>query len=147
MKKLVRRQKSEKRIVIRASIILAANEGIENLYIAKQLKVFPQMVRTWRNRWASLAPRLCDIEAFCEAEKPLAEAITKILMDIPRPGTPATFTPEQIVQIVAISLSEPQESGRPITSWTHRELADEAIKRKIVETISPRSVGRFLKSG
>ena len=37
LKKLVRRQKSEKRIVIRASIILAANEGIENLYIAKQL--------------------------------------------------------------------------------------------------------------
>ena len=105
------------------------------------------MVRTWRNRWASATQRLGDIEAFCEAEKPLAEAITKVLMDIPRSGTPATFTPEQIVQIVAISLSEPEESGRPITSWTDRELADEAIKQQIVENISPRSVGRFLKSG
>jgi transposase-like protein len=37
------------------------------------------------------------------------------------------------------------ECGRPVTHWTPRELADEAVKRKIVSSISPRHVGRFLK--
>ncbi|MGG6270971.1 hypothetical protein ACQ4M3_42290 [Leptolyngbya sp. AN03gr2] len=31
--------------------------------------------------------------------------------------------------------------------WTVRELADEAVRRGIVEQISPRSVGRSLKRG
>ena len=40
-----------------------------------------------------------------------------------------------------------EDSGRPITHWTPPELADEAKKRGIVESISPRSVGRFLGRG
>jgi hypothetical protein len=40
-----------------------------------------------------------------------------------------------------------EESGRPITHWSTAELADEAIERGIVESISPRSVGRFLGRG
>lgn len=147
LKKMVRRQTCEKRLVIRASIILAASDQMPNLEIAKQLKIDIKAVRTWRNRWAAASQRLVDIEASCDKEKTLVEAITKVLTDIPRRGTPATFTPEQIVQIVAISLSPPEESARPVASWTNRELALEAIKREIVETISPRSVGRFLKSG
>ena len=54
---------------------------------------------------------------------------------------------DQITQIVALSCEEPQQSGRPITNWTQRELADEAEKRGIVKKISHRSVGRFLKRG
>ena len=38
-----------------------------------------------------------------------------------------------------------QQSDRPVSSWTPRELADEAVKRGIVEQISPRTVERFLK--
>jgi putative transposase len=78
-------------------------------------------------------------------ERPLAKAIEDALTDALRPGAPATFTPEQIVQIVAVSLEEPQECGRPVSHWTPTELADEVKKRGIVETISPRQVGRFLK--
>jgi hypothetical protein len=46
-----------------------------------------------------------------------------------------------------VACEDPQESGRPVTHWTPQELADEAIKRGIVTSISPRSVGRFLKGG
>ena len=52
---------------------------------------------------------------------------------------------EQVVQIVAIACEECEKSDRPVSHWTPSELADEAIKRGIVEKISPRSVGRFLK--
>jgi putative transposase len=47
---------------------------------------------------------------------------------------------------MALACEPPEASGRPISHWTPRELADEAIKRGIVETISERQVGRFLKS-
>ena len=73
--------------------------------------------------------------------------IEAVLTDTPRSGTPATFTAEQIVQIVAVACEPPAESGRPISHWTPREVADEVRKRGIVETISTRSVGRCLKSG
>jgi putative transposase len=69
------------------------------------------------------------------------------LHDAPRPGTPATFTVEQWCQIMALACEPPEDSARPISHWTPRELAAEAIKRGIVETISERHVGRFLKSG
>src|SRR5262249_56042949 len=65
----------------------------------------------------------------------------------PRRGPPATFTAEQIVQIVAVACEDPAASGRPVSHWTPREVAAEVRKRGIVATISTRSVGRFLKSG
>ena len=39
--------------------------------------------------------------------------IEEILDDAPRPGGPATFSPEQIVQIVAVACEPPEESGTP----------------------------------
>ena len=56
------------------------------------------------------------------------------------------LTPQKlIVQIVSIACEEPSESGRPISHWSRRELKAEAVKRGIVDNISPRTVGRFLK--
>jgi putative transposase len=73
--------------------------------------------------------------------------IEGVLADAPRSGAPATFTPEQVVRIVALACEDPRDCGRPITHWTTAELAEEAIERGIVENISPRSVGRFLRRG
>jgi putative transposase len=69
------------------------------------------------------------------------------LADAPRPGTPPTFTPEQICAIVALACEPPDASGVPITHWSQSALAREAIKRGLVETISHGSIGRFLKAG
>lgn len=66
-------------------------------------------------------------------------------MDEPRQGAPVKFTAEQVVQIMALACEAPQACGLPISQWSGQELATEAVKRGIVETISPRSVERFLK--
>jgi putative transposase len=67
------------------------------------------------------------------------------LSDAPRSGTPATSSSEQIRAIIASACEAPQDSGRASTRWTQWEIADEAVKRGIVESISARSIGRFLK--
>jgi transposase len=66
------------------------------------------------------------------------------LQDAERPGAPLTFSPEQQTTLFALACEDPARSGRPISHWTPRELADELIKRQIVESISPRHVGRLL---
>jgi hypothetical protein len=48
---------------------------------------------------------------------------------------------------VALACEDPQATQQPFSHWTPTELAREAIQRGIVESISPRSVGRFLKGG
>ena len=60
---------------------------------------------------------------------------------------PPKFSAEQVTQILALACEPPQDSGRPVTHWTPRELAEEAKQRGIVRSISPRQVGRFLKDG
>jgi putative transposase len=69
------------------------------------------------------------------------------LADAPRPGAPAKLTADQRCRIEALACEKPEESGRPITHWTAREIADELKKRKIVENISPRHAARLLKRG
>jgi homeodomain-containing protein len=95
-------------------------------------------------RWAAAQAQLAVVQA--DADELLSQ-IEAVLADAPRPGTPDTFTAEQIVQIVALACSAPASVGRPVETWTPRELADEAIKQQLVATISPRSVERFLTSG
>jgi len=144
LEQIVRRAQSAQCMVTRSKIILKADAGLNNQYIADDLGIYVQTPRKWRNRWAETADQLAEIESDLD-DKALAIHINEILSDAPRSGAPATFTPEQICLIVALSCEPPEASERPITQWTHEELADETIKRNIVESISPRSVGRFLK--
>jgi len=67
------------------------------------------------------------------------------LSDAPRCGAPATFTPEVICKIVALSCEDPEALDVPISHWSQSELARQAVRRGIVESISHGSVGRFLK--
>jgi putative transposase len=70
-----------------------------------------------------------------------------LLDDAPRSGSPGDFSAEQLTQLVSVACESPEDSGRPVTHWSPRELVDEVIKRGIVPHISPRTVGRFLKGG
>jgi putative transposase len=87
------------------------------------------------------------MEADEGSDKTLTTRIVEALADHLRSGTPATFTAEQMVQIVAVAWEDPADSGRPVSHRTPREVAEEVRKRGLVETISTRSVGRFLQSG
>jgi len=147
LEKLIRRSTAPQRLVWRAQIILLADEGQNNSQIASQLGLARYTVRTWRQRWSSRAGAIKPTEGEDVTENTLTGAILSVFDDSPRPGAPGTFSPEQMVHIVAVACTPPQECGRPITHWSHRELAMEVIQRQIVSSISPRSVGRFLKSG
>jgi putative transposase len=129
----------------RARMILLAFEGRSNEEIAEHLGCERHSVGPWRHRWADDFQRLILVEC-CEKPPALAAAITRLLSDLPRGGCPGKFTAEQITQILAVACEAPEASGRPVTHWTPAELADEAVKRKIVASISARQVGRFLKS-
>ena len=130
-------------IAQRATLILLGFAGLFNEDIAPQVGLNRQQVGLWRQRWRDAWEALCVWE--CTETHRLREAILDVLSDAPRPGAPATFTAEQVSQIVALACESPQLSGRPIDHWTHRELHDEAIKRKIVTNISVAQVGRFLQ--
>ena len=69
------------------------------------------------------------------------------LSDVPRPGRPRQIGEEQVCQIMALACEAPQQSGRPISQWTAREIADEIKRRGILEDISPRHAARLLKRG
>ncbi len=144
LERLVRQHRCPQALVRRIKIILAAAKGQRNEAIARQLGCSPTTVRTWRSRWSAAQTQLVAVEA---DEQELRRMVADVLADAARPGRPDTFTAEQIVQIMALACTSPSDAGRPVTAWTPRELADEAVKRAIVPTISARSVGRFLKAG
>ena len=133
---LTRQRRAPQQRVVRARIILAAGAGRNNSQIARQVGVDVATVRLWRTRWLALsAVPAADLSA---AER---------LEDAPRPGGPCRITAEQVCRIVALACEVPAASGRPISQWTGREVADEVIARGIVATISPRHAARLLKRG
>lgn len=145
--RLARRQAGSHRLVQRSQIILTAAVGGNNEEVARELDLVAKTIRTWRNRWLAAAPRLTALEAAECNPSDLRHAIEATLSDEARSGTPARFSAETICSIIALACEAPEASGRPVTHWTPPELAAEAIKRGIVATISPRTVGRVLKRG
>jgi putative transposase len=144
LERILRQHSTPQAIARRISIILAAADGQGNDPLAARLATSPNTIRRWRARWAHAQT---DLQSVDHDEGLLHSLIAEVLADAPRPGVTPTFTAEQIVQIINLACTPPAASGRPVDAWTPRELADEAQKRQIVSSISPRSVGRFLKTG
>lgn len=142
---LARSRTNPYRLVLRAKIILEMDAGTNNAQIARKLRINRETVCYWRATWLLMGSKLERAESESEDDSALTQLIEGGLTDQPRAGAPATFTAEQICQIVAVSCENPAQSNRPISHWTPREVAEEVIKRKIVKSISVRSVGRFLK--
>jgi putative transposase len=138
LRRLQRRQTADQRLVRRVSIILALAADPRVEAVACQLGLTRVTVRAWRDRWLEATPALQAAEQDLTPPQ-FRRLLEHLLDDAPRPGKPATFSPEQIVQIVAVACEPPEMSGRPIDRWTSRELADEVQKRGIVRVISPRS--------
>ncbi len=134
LEKVVNRHSTPQQISERAKIILLAGKGKNNSEISRELEISIDMVRLWRKRWFGFEPIPLD-------ELSVAER----LEDSPRPGKPSGISAEQMCKIVALACEAPELSGRPISQWTGREIADEIIKREIVEEISPRHAQRLLK--
>jgi transposase len=132
-----------KGIVQRALILVLGVQGLRNEQIALEVGLIRRQVGVWRRRWRDAWDSLCAWE--CTEPHRLREAILEVLSDAPRPGSPGKVTAEQVARILAVACESPKLSDRPITRWTHRELRDEVLKRKIVASISVAQVGRYLQ--
>ena len=144
---MVRQTHCPQAIALRARVILLAGQGLANAGIARQLTCDRDLVRRWRGRFAD-AQQQWSGQSQDWDQGVWTEKIAGVLEDRERSGAPPKFTPEQLCQIVALACEKkPEECGRPVTHWTARELAEEAVQRHIVLCISPRHVGRFLKGG
>ena len=74
----------------------------------------------------------------------LQQRILQVLSDGARIGAPAKFSAEQIAGLIALACELPADSDLPVSHWTPPELAREAVRRGLVESISARQVDRFL---
>ena len=128
--KLLGRHSTPQEIALRAKIVILASSGKNHRQIARELNIGRLKARRWRERWI-------------EKKKKGIEVIER-LQDEERSGAPATFSMEQVLKLFKLACDDPKEYQRPISHWTERELADEMSRQNIVETISPRHVGRLL---
>lgn len=136
LERLVNAQKTGQALARRARVVLLAATGHSNMDIAQRLPMDEEAVGLWRRRW--VAWRGASLE-----DVPVA----KRLADAPRPGAVPRLSAEQVCQILALACEQPSQSDRPISQWSHRELADEIVRRGITDHISPRHASRLLKSG
>ena len=86
------------RTVERAKIILLASQGERVGQIAQQLGIGADTVRLWLKRF--------NQEGLAGLE------------DRARSGAPPTYTPEQVGEVIAASLTNPQSLGLPFGCWT-----------------------------
>jgi len=86
------------RVVERARIILHSSQGERVPAIASLLNIGTKPVRLWIKRFNASG--------------------MAGLKDEPRSGRPATYTPEQVGEVIAASLTNPASLGLPFGSWT-----------------------------
>jgi len=101
--RLARSRTAPARLVERARIVGLAQEGRRVPAIAAAVGVSAPVVRRWVERFN-------------------ARGVAG-LADAPRSGRPATYPPEAVGELVAASLTDPQQLGLPFGSWTLDRLA------------------------
>ena len=89
-----------------------------------------ETVSQWRERWLGAAERLSTVEETAD-DKQLVQLIESVKASELRPGTPAHFSLEQIVEILALAYETPDASGYPISHWTPQALRAEALQRVV----------------
>jgi len=101
--RLARSRTAPVRLVERARIIGLAAHGRRLPGIAAELGVSERTVRRWVARFN-------------------AQGLAG-LADAPRTGRPATYPPEAVGELIAASLTKPDELGLPFGAWTLDRLA------------------------
>lgn len=145
LSKFAKSRKLPARQVQRANIILLAADGLNNMQISNRVGLGQDSVSKWRGRFLKSLPLLQEV-----AEKDhshLEEAVSSFLDDCPRPGQPSHYTDEQIIRILEIACRDPKEFGYEVSHWSLNLLVNAVIKEGIVESISAKTVSRFLKYG
>jgi transposase len=123
LRKLTRTGRARAREILRANILLKADEGGEgqrkvDAAIAKELQVSLGTVATTRQRYVS-------------------GGLERALHDRSRSGQPPRLSPRAAATLVAVACSKPPE-GR--VRWTLELLADRLVELKVVQHIGKETV-------
>jgi putative transposase len=102
-----------------------------------------KVVKRWRDRYSARHEELKRTEV--ETPRKMRSVIEKTLSDEQRPGGPPKFTDTQVAAIIALACEDPAKHGLPFSHWTPGLLQIEAVKLGIIDSISVRQTGRFLK--
>ena len=97
-----RRRKTAQALAIRSQVVLSCAEGMENKAVATWLRVAPQTVTKWRNRFA--------------------EQRLDGLLDSPRSGAPRTIGDAEVDAVIARTLESVPKNA---THWSTRTMARE----------------------
>ena len=129
---------------VRAQIILNAAAGWSNNTIEMNMQLSAKKVKRWRDKYSKMQEELRQIER--ESPHKLRKTIENALSDEQRPGGPPKYSDEQVAAIIAIACEDPAKFNLPfISHWTPSLLQAEVVKMGIVDSISVRQIGRFLK--
>lgn len=132
-------------VIQRANCILLAHQKRKFVEIAPLVELSAKAVGRWVRRFADSVAAVRHVEA-TGTKAALTRQVLDCLRDAPRSGRPQCFPPAQVASVISIACEDPQASGRPVTSWTAPEIADEAVKRGVVSSLSVTQVQRFLKN-
>ena len=119
----VSKGKNSARIIRRANILLAADDGLSNEEIASRMKCGLATVSRTKQRYVE-------------------KGVEGALSDKQRPGQPEKLNGKAKAHLVALACSEPPD-GR--STWTLTLLGDRLVELNIVESISPNCVRSYLK--
>jgi len=137
---------TEQRIIDRVKIIVEYERCGYKRPVAKTLNICIKTVRKWIERWNECSEYFDTLEQNELCLKGYKEAITECLKDSYRQGVPDKFTAEETTKIIAMACETlDDDSSKPISRWTHQELAKEAVRRGYVKEISRQSIGRILQ--
>ena len=123
---LVRARSTAQSAALRARMILFLAAGVNITETAARLGVWRKTASHWRGRW-------------------LAGPARERLSDAPRSGSPGHITAEEQCAVIALACKPPRDRGLPLSHWSAADLAREALRQGLVERLSPRTAGRFLK--
>ena len=99
--RLVRNPRTPQKLVLRASIVLGAADGVSNNQLAQELATSRPTVIQWRRRYQQAG-------------------LEGLLQDAPRPGRKKQITAEQIAAILDATL---HTTPKDATHWSARSLA------------------------
>jgi transposase len=110
--------------VVRAKIVLLAADGLENTVIAARLDVHVGVVCRWRKRFA--------------------EEGMSGLADRRRSGRPRVFPAAVVAEVKAMACEPPEDRDVPQSRWSTADLAAQAVKEGLVESVARSTVQRWL---
>lgn len=149
LRRLKGRYNIGKRIGERVETILLGVGGVSISESARRVSNARDTVKANRRRWQDAYTELVrQVDLFDQGHLSQVQFdifVESVLEDLPRSGRSKTFTAAQEQEIVALATEEPCDYDIPVNEWTNELLANVAIAKKIVETISTSQVRRILK--